>query len=294
MKTTDIVATPVAYKTVKVEGLDIFYREAGDPNKPTILLLHGFPTSSFMFRELIPRLAPDYHVVAPDYPGFGLSSAPLVTEWNYTFDHLYEVVDAFTQQLGLSHYSLYMQDYGGPIGFRLASRHPERVQALVIQNTNAYVNGLTDLALPLKTYGETGDPEIGEALRGLLKLDMTKTQWLHGASHPELVSPDNWLVVQPLLDRPGNEEIQLALFRDYSSNVASYPEWQDYLKKSQPPVLVTWGKNDPFFTTKNVDNLQRDVRNTEVHLLDGGHFALDEYPQEIADYMLAFLQKNVR
>ncbi len=285
---------PVQYKTTKVEGLDIFYREAGDPTNPSVLLLHGFPTSSFMFRELIPRLATHYHVVAPDYPGFGLSSAPPVTEWNYTFDHLYEVIHAFTHQLGMESYSLYMQDYGGPVGFRLASHHPAKVQALIIQNSNAYEEGLTEAALPLKTYGQTGDPKIGEALLELLTLKMTKFQFLEGAAHPERVSPDNWLVVQPLLDRPGNREIQLALFRNYSSNVANYPAWHEYLRKSQPPVLVTWGKNDPLFTTRNVDELQRDMHNIEVHLLDGGHFALDEYPGEIAAYMHAFLAKNIR
>ncbi len=298
LEVSDIIGAadsfPVQYKTTQIEGLDIFYREAGDPDNPTILLLHGFPTSSFMFRELIPLLALDYHVVAPDYPGFGLSSAPPASQWNYTFDHLYEVIHAFTHQLGLDSYSLYMQDYGGPVGFRLASRHPEKVQALIIQNSNAYEEGLTEAGLPLKTFGETGDPKVGAVLEEFLTLEMTRFQFLEGAAHPERVSPDNWLVVQPLLDRTGNKEIQMALFRDYASNVAAYPSWHEYLRRSQPPVLVTWGQNDPIFSTKNVDELQRDVHNIEVHLLDGGHFALDEYPGEIAAFMRAFLAKNIR
>lgn len=290
---TNKASTAVQYKTAQVEGLEIFYREAGNPSKPTLLLLHGFPTSSFMFRELIPRLAADFHVVAPDYPGFGLSSAPPASEWNYSFDHLYEVIHAFTHRLGLNSYSLYMQDYGGPVGFRLASRHPERVQALVIQNANLYEEGLTEAGQPIKLYGQTGDPVIGEQLAGMLTLEMTRFQFLHGAAHPERISPDNWLVVQPLLDRIGNREIQLALFKNYSSNIAAYPAWHEYLRASQPPILVMWGQNDPLFSTRNVEMLQRDVANIEVHLLDGGHFALDEYPDEIAGAMRAFLAKNV-
>lgn len=287
-------STAVRYKTAQIEGLEIFYREAGDPAQPTVLLLHGFPTSSFMFHELIPRLAADYHVVAPDYPGFGLSSAPPADEWDYTFDHLCEVTNAFTQRLNLTRYTLYMQDYGGPIGFRLASRHPERVQALVIQNANLYEEGLTEAGQPIKLYGQTGDPKIGEALASMLTLEMTKFQFTHGAAHPERISPDNWLVVQPLLDRPGNREIQLALFLNYSSNIAAYPVWHDYLRASQPPVLVVWGQNDPLFSTRNVELLQRDVRHIEAHLLDGGHFALEEYPDEVAAAMRGFLTKNVR
>ncbi len=292
MNTMKTNGEEVTYNTVKIDGLDIFYREAGDKNKPTILLLHGFPTSSFMFRNLIPALADKFHVVAPDYPGFGQSSMPKVDEFDYTFDNLTNVVEKFTNTIGLKKYSLYVQDYGGPVGFRLAVRNPDKMQALIIQNSNAYEEGLSEMAAPLRLYGETRDPKIAETLRGFLKLETTKFQYTDGAGNLNRVSPDTWTHDQALLDRAGNQEIQFALFADYSSNVKSYPAWHEYLRKNQPPMLVVWGKNDPFFTVKNIDGLRRDLKTVEVHLLDGGHFALEEYTKEIAGNIRNFFDKQ--
>lgn len=285
--------TQISYNTVKIDGLDIFYREGGDKTKPTILLLHGFPTSSFMFRNLIPQLADKYHLVAPDYPAFGQSSMPKLSEFEYTFENLTNVIDKFTQQLKLSKYSIYVQDYGSAVGFRLAVKHPERIEAIIVQNGNAYQNGLSETAAPLKIYGETGDEKIGEALKGFLKLEITKFQYLHGAKNPNLVSPDTWTLDQSLLDRQGNQEIQLALFKDYITNIRQYDDWHEYFRKNQPPTLVVWGKNDPFFTVDGVKNgFKKDLKNIEVHYLDGGHFALEEYPNEIAVYITNFLKQQ--
>ena len=284
--------TTVTYNTVKIDGLDIFYREAGDRSKPTILLLHGFPTSSFMFRNLIPRLADNFHVVAPDYPGFGQSSAPDVKRFNYTFDNLANVIDKFTLAVGLKRYAIYVQDYGSPVGFRLAVKNPEKISAIIEQNGNAYLEGLSEAAAPLRLYGETRDPKMAEALRGFLKPETTKFQYTHGAKNLNRISPDTWTHDQALLDRPGNADIQLALFADYSSNVKAYPVWHEYLRKNQPPTLVVWGRNDPFFTLKNIDGFRRDLKEPEIHLLDGGHFALEEYTDEIAQYIKQFFAKR--
>lgn len=287
--------SPVHYRTVKIDGLDIFYREAGDPAKPTILLLHGFPTSSHMFRDLIPKLSDDFHLIAPDYPGFGQSSMPKTDEFSYTFENLADLIDKFTVAVGASKYSLYVQDYGSPIGFRLAVKHPERVQGLIIQNGNAYESGLSDAAAFLKTYGETRDPKITEQLLGFLKLETTKFQYLQGAHDPSRISPDTWAYDQALLDRPGNSDIQIALFADYSSNVKSYPAWHEYFRKYQPPTLVVWGKNDPFFLVSGVENgYKNDLKNIEVHYFDGGHFVLEEFGGEIAPIIRDFLQKRTR
>ncbi len=284
--------TPVTYNTVKIDGLNIFYREAGDPSKPTILLLHGFPTSSHMFRNLTPALTDRFHLVAPDYPGFGQSSAPSVNEFKYTFDNLANVIDKFTNTIGLKQYSLYVQDYGSPVGFRLVLKNPGKVQALIVQNGNAYEEGLSEAAAPLKTFGENHDPKTGEALRGLLTLEATKFQYTQGAHHLNQISPDAWMHDQALLDRPGNAEIQLALFADYASNIKSYPVWHEYLRKHQPPTLIVWGRNDPFFTLKNIDGFRRDLKTVEVHLLDGGHFALEEYTDVIAEKISNFFARQ--
>lgn len=285
-------AARVTYNTAKIDNLEIFYREAGDSSKPTILLLHGFPTSSQMFRDLIPLLADKYHIVAPDYPGFGYSSAPAVKEFNYTFDNLANVIDKFTAAKGLKKYSIYVQDYGSPVGFRLALKNPEKIQAIIVQNGNAYEEGLTELSAPLRLYGETRDAKVEETLRGFLKLEGTKFQYTHGAKNLNRISPDAWTHPQALLDRPGNADIQLALFADYLSNIKSYPAWHEYLRKNQPPVLIVWGKNDPFFSVKNIDGFRRDVKNVEAHLLDGGHFALEEYADEIAGHIRSFFDKQ--
>ena len=284
--------TTVNYNTVKIDGLDIFYREAGDRSKPTVLLLHGFPTSSHMFRNLIPLLADKFHVVAPDYPGFGQSAAPSADEFNYTFDNLANIIQKFTIAIGLKRYAIYVQDYGSPVGFRLAVKAPERISAIIVQNGNAYLEGLSENAEPLKTYGLARDPKIEETVRGILKPEITKFQYLHGAKNPNRVSPDAWTLDQALLDRPGNTEIQLELFADYVSNIKAYPFWQEYLREHQPPTLVVWGKNDPYFTIKNIDGFRRDLKEPEVHILDGGHFALEEYTNEIAEYMKQFFAKR--
>ncbi len=283
----------VAYKTVKVDGLDIFYREAGPKNAPTLLLLHGFPASSHMFRNLIPALADRYHVVAPDYPGFGQSSMPKVGEFNYTFERLSQVVEGFTQALGLSHYSLYMMDYGAPVGFRLAARHPERVQALIIQNGNAYEEGLREFWDSFRTYWANPTAENEAPLRALLTLDVTRFQYVDGVREVSKVSPDTWTLDQAGLDRPGNKDIQIALFYDYRTNVPLYPTWQQYLRTYQPPTLVVWGKNDFIFPVQGATPFQRDLREVELHLLDTGHFALEEQLDVIAPLMRDFLKRHL-
>ncbi len=283
----------VLYKTVNVEGLDIFYREAGPADAPSVLLLHGFPTSSHMFRNLIPALADRYHVVAPDYPGFGNSSMPAVDEFEYTFDRLADIVEAFTEKLGLERYSLYMVDYGAPVGFRLATRHPERIRSLIIQNGNAYEEGLREFWKPLRAYWKDRSQENEKALRNLLTLEATRWQYTHGTRDPRAISPDNWNLDQRMLDRAGNQEIQLALFYDYGSNPPLYPSWQRYLRERQPPTLIVWGKNDQIFTVQGAHPFKRDLRDLEFHLFDTGHFALEEDGETIARLILSFLDRKV-
>jgi pimeloyl-ACP methyl ester carboxylesterase len=288
------LATTVFHRTVKIDGLDIFYREAGPPEAPTLLLLHGFPTSSHMFRNLIPALADKYHVVAPDYPGFGYSAAPSVDEFEYTFEQLANVVEKFTEKVGLNKYSLYVMDYGAPVGFRLAVKHPERVQTLIVQNGNAYDEGIDNpFWAPVKKYWADRSPENGEALRGLLTLEATKWQYTTGVRNAATISPDTWGHVQPLLDRPGNQEIQLALFHSYGSNPPLYPQWQAYFRQHQPPTLIVWGKNDQIFPAAGAHPYQRDLKNVELHLFDTGHFALEEDGDQIAKRIRVFLGKQV-
>lgn len=280
----------VRYRTVTVEGLDIFYREAGPQGAPTVLLLHGFPTSSHMFRNLIPALADRYRVIAPDYPGFGHSSAPPVDQFEYTFDHLAQVIEAFTDQLGLSRYALYIQDYGAPVGFRLATRHPERIAALIVQNGNAYDEGIdNEFWVPLKAYWADRSEANARPLRQAFTLEAIRGQYVDGVRDPEAISPDNWQVDFPLLNRPGVPEIQLALFHSYGSNVALYPQWQAYLRQQQPPTLIAWGRNDPIFPAAGAYPYQRDLRDVEFHLLDTGHFALEEDGPAIAGLIRSFL-----
>ncbi len=283
---------PTRYRTAKVEGLNIFYREAGAADAPTLLLLHGFPTSSHMFRNLIPALSDRYHVIAPDYPGYGQSSAPGVADFNYTFDHLANVVDGLVQQLGVRRYSLYVMDYGAPVGFRLAALHPERVQSLIIQNGNAYEEGLGDFWKPFRAYWGERSIANGEALRKLLVADATRWQYTNGARQVETISPDNWLVDQTLMDRPGNKDVQLALFYDYGSNPPLYPRWQEYFRRYQPPTLIVWGKNDLIFPAEGAYPYRRDLKNVDFHLLDTGHFALEEDGAAIAALIRDFLAKQ--
>ncbi len=288
-------AIKVLHKTVKVGDLDIFYREAGPKDAPTVLLLHGFPTSSQMFRNLIPALADQFHLVAPDYPGFGHSSMPTHDKFNYTFDNLANVIDEFTEKLGLTKYALYVQDYGAPVGYRLAVKHPERITAIVVQNGNAYAEGIdNEFWKALKAYWKEPDSkEKRDAIRGMVGYEATKWQYTHGVKDPELVSPDGPAHDQFLLDRKGNDEIQLDLFLSYGSNPPLYPAWQEYFRKYQPPVLIAWGKNDLIFPPAGAEPYKRDLKTIEYHLLDAGHFALETNVDEIARLMREFLGKHV-
>jgi pimeloyl-ACP methyl ester carboxylesterase len=286
-------ASTTSYHRVAIDDVEVFYREAGSRNAPTVVLLHGFPTSSHMFRNLIPKLADRYHVIAPDYPGYGNSSMPSVDEFEYTFDSMTNVVDKLLQNLNVDRYSLYLMDYGAPVGFRLAVRHPERVESLIIQNGNAYAEGLREFWKPLKAYWKNQTPENADALKGLLTIDATKWQYTHGVRNTDVISPDTWGHVQPLLDRDGNQEIQLAMFLDYGSNPGRYPEWQAYLRKHQPPTLIVWGQNDHIFPAEGAHPYKRDLRNLEFHLLDTGHFALEEDGDVIAKHIRGFLGRTV-
>jgi pimeloyl-ACP methyl ester carboxylesterase len=280
------------YKTAKVDGLDIFYREAGPRDAPAILLLHGFPTSSHMFRNLIMRLSDKFHLVAPDYPGYGNSSAPPVDAFDYSFDHMAEMVEKFMQQMQLDRFSMYLQDYGAPIGFRIAAKHPDWIEGLVIQNGNAYEEGLKDFWIPLKAYWQDRSKENEEALRKFLTIDATKWQYTHGVRNTEAISPDNWLIDQPLLDRPGNDKIQLQMIYSYGTNPPLYPQWQEYFRKHQPPTLIVWGKNDQIFPADGAHPYKRDLRDIDFHLLDTGHFALEEDNELIAKLISNFLKKR--
>lgn len=285
----------VTYHTVQVDGLKIFYREAGPKNAPTLVLLHGYPSSSHMFRNLIPALNDKYHVIAPDYPGFGYSDSPSPEQYAYTFDHLAETVDHFLDQQGIAKYSIYIQDYGSPVGFRLAMRHPDRVQAVISQNGNAYDEGLAPFwAEFLFPYWKDPNPTTEAKVRQILTPELTKFQYTQGFRNPENVSPDSYTFDQVMLDRPANDKIQLALFYDYRKNPPLYPVWHEYLRKYQPPVLAIWGKNDPVFLPAGAEAFAKDDPRTEVQLLDTGHFALEEDVALIAQSIRTFLGKNVK
>lgn len=289
------LARRVHYRTVSVDGVNIFYREAGPKDAPTILLLHGFPTSSHMFRNLIDDLSDTYHVIAPDYPGFGQSDMPSVDEFEYSFDNLARIIDGFTTELGLTRFAIYVQDYGAPIGFRIAAAHPDRITGLIIQNGNAYDEGLETFWDPIKAYwADPASPEHRENLTGLLNLEATKWQWTHGTQDPTTISPDTWTIDQALLDRPGNKEIQLRLFLSYGTNPPLYPEWQAYFRTHQPPALIVWGKNDFIFPASGAEPYKRDLKNLDFNLLDTGHFALEEMGHEIATRIRAFMADRVR
>jgi len=285
-------AEPVHYRHRTIEGVRIFYREAGPPEAPVVVLLHGFPTSSHMYRDLIPQLAVRYRVIAPDYPGYGFSDAPSPEAFRYSFDGLAEIMDAFLESVRADRYALYMQDFGGPVGFRIATRHPERVTALIIQNANAYEEGLSPAMDAARPAWRGRTPETEATLRGFLTAETTRFQFLHGVRDRGRISPDAWLHAQAGLDRPGNDEIQLALLHDYGSNPKLYPAWQSYLRARRPPTLVVWGRNDPFFTPSGALAYQRDVPEAEIHLLDTGHFALEEDGTVIGAYALDFLDRH--
>jgi pimeloyl-ACP methyl ester carboxylesterase len=288
------ISYPTQHKTVTVDGVEIFYREAGPKDAPTILLLHGFPTSSHMFRNLIPALSDRFHLVAPDYPGFGNSEQPAMEDFDYTFDRLAEIVDAFTEQIGLKTYSLYLMDYGAPVGYRLAAKHPERVEALIVQNGNAYDEGLRDFWIPIKKYWAERTDANAEPLKGFITPEGVEWQYTHGTRNKEVISPDNWNVDLRHLTREGNPSIQLALFHSYGSNPPLYPEWQEYFRTYQPPTLVVWGEHDYIFPADGAYPYQRDLENIEIHMLNTGHFALEEDGEVIADYIRDFMGRNVK
>jgi pimeloyl-ACP methyl ester carboxylesterase len=272
----------------------VFYREAGPADAPVVLLLHGFPTSSHQYRELIPRLAKQYRIIAPDLPGFGFTVVPEARKYVYTFDAIAHTMEAFVDALGLKRYALYVFDYGAPTGFRLAMWHPERVTAIVSQNGNAYEDGLGDTWSPIRKYWATPSAENREIVRkNVLTLEGTKFQYLEGAAHPETVAPESYMLDQALLERPGQTDIQLDLFLDYASNVKLYPAFHEYFRTSEPPLLAIWGKNDPFFIPPGAEAYKRDNPNATVQFLDTGHFALETHVDEIAAAMLEFLGRVV-
>ncbi|WP_020017199.1 alpha/beta fold hydrolase [Promicromonospora sukumoe] len=282
----------VHHRTTTIDGRTVFYREAGNPSNPVIVLLHGFPTSSFMFRHLIPALADSYYVIAPDHLGFGLSDAPSVDDYEYTFEHLTDTTDALLNQLGLDRYALYVQDYGAPIGWRLALRHPEAVTAIITQNGNAYEAGFVRAFWDgLFAYATTPDAETEPGVRAALSLESTKWQYLNGVEDPSVVSPDTWTHDQALLDRPGNDLVQLALFRDYPSNVALYPAVHEYFRSSQVPLLAVWGARDGIFAADGATAFAADLPDTEIHLLPSGHFALESHLDAITGYIRGFLAR---
>jgi pimeloyl-ACP methyl ester carboxylesterase len=280
------------HRFIQVNGLNLFYREAGDAAWPTILLLHGFPTSSHMFRNLIPRLGANYHVVAADLPGFGFSDSPPRSEFKYTFEHLARVIDAFTEKAGLKRFAIYIFDYGAPIGLRLALAHPERVSAIISQNGNAYEEGLSEGWNPIQNYWKEPTAANRAALRDFLKPEATKWQYTHGVADPSLIAPESYALDSSLLARPGNDEIQLDLFLDYASNVALYPKFQQYFRKHRPPLLAVWGQNDPFFLPAGAKAFVRDNPGAEVQFFDTGHFALETHANEIATAIQTFLDRT--
>jgi pimeloyl-ACP methyl ester carboxylesterase len=281
------------YKTAIVDGVSIFYREAGPADGPVVLLLHGFPTSSHMFRNLIPALADRYHVIAPDYPGFGGSAAPDHTQFAYTFAHYADLVDGLVEQLGAKRYAMYVMDYGAPVGYRLALKHPERVSALIVQNGNAYEEGLEAFWDPIKAYWADGSQAHRDALGFLVLPATTKFQYTDGVSDLTRIDPDNWLHDQVLLDRPGNKDIQLDLFHDYGSNVPLYPQFQAFFRERRPPTLIAWGKNDKIFPADGAGPYLRDLPNAELHLLDTGHFALEDKLDVMAPLIHNFLDRTL-
>jgi pimeloyl-ACP methyl ester carboxylesterase len=283
------------YHRALIDGLDVFYREAGPSTGPVIVLLHGFPSSSHMFRELIPRLATRFRVIAPDYVGFGYSAHPPADQFRYTFDNLTAIVERLLfSELGLSRFALYVQDYGSPVGFRIATRHPDAIDAIVIQNGNAYLEGISEAFAAFGPFWANRSPDTEKPIRALLTADFTRFQYMHGAGRPERVCPDAYVFDQIFLDRAGNDRVQLDLFHDYQSNVSLYPEWQEYFRRQRPRTLIVWGKNDPFFTEAGARAYLRDLPDAELHLLDGGHFVLEQEVEIAAELIHRFLGESER
>jgi pimeloyl-ACP methyl ester carboxylesterase len=291
METADQPIPRTSIHRVEADGVTVFYRQAGSPNSPVVLLLHGFPTSSFQYRDLIPRLADRCRVIAPDLPGFGFTEVPDQRRYKYSFDSLADTVVAFTDALQLKRYALYVFDYGAPVGFRLAMARPERVTAIVSQNGNAYEEGLGDAWDPIRKYWAAPTTENRDVIRkNILTLEGTRWQYTHGVTNPESVAPESYTLDWALLQRPGNNEIQLDLFLDYASNVKLYPKFQEYFRESKPPLLAIWGKNDPFFIPAGAEAFRKDLPEAKVQFLDTGHFALETHVEEIAVAMRDFLQ----
>lgn len=293
---TSSATPPMEYHTRQIDGLEIFYREAGHRSKPTILLLHGFPTSSHMFRNLMPALARDYHVIAPDYPGFGHSSMPDRKNFAYTFDHFAELVEKLINALGIDRYAIYVFDYGAPVGFRLFHKNPERITAIVSQNGNAYEEGIAGFWDPIKAYWKTHAESEREAIRWLTTIKATRWQYENGVPEDRkpMLAPDGWQHDQSLMDRPGNADIQLDIFYDYRTNLPLYPQWQQAFRTHRPALLAVWGKNDEIFVHPGATAFKRDLPDAEIHLLDTGHFALETHGEEIAGMIREFLARKLK
>ncbi len=283
------------YHTIEVDGLHIFYREAGDKNLPVLLLLHGFPASSFMFRQLLNDLSDRFHLIAPDYPGFGYSDAPSPKLFSYTFDKLADVIEAFTEQLGLKQYGLYMQDFGGPVGFRIAARNPEKISGLIVQNANAYDEGLPDSfwAPARALWSDPSEENFARIREAAMSKEALEWNYTHGVKDATKISPDSWVLQETLLGSPENKEIMLALLYDYRTNPGLYPRWQKYFRENQPPTLVVWGKNDIIFPGLGAYPYQRDLKDLDFNLLDTGHFALEEKGEEIAEHIRNFFSRTL-
>ena len=282
------------YANIEIEGLDIFYREAGKPGAPKLVLLHGFPSSSHQYRNLMPALAERFHVIAPDYPGFGNSAMPDPARFGYTFDHIAAVIESFLAKVGFTRFGLYVQDYGGPVGFRIVTRRPEWLEWLIIQNSNAYEVGFTSAWDGLRgAYWKERTADTERSLEGLFQRETIKQIYLHGHRRPELISPDNWNMDAHLLERPDARQVHLDLFYDYRTNVKLYPQWQEFLRKQQPKTVIFWGQDDIFFTKEGGEAYLEDLPQAELHRLDSGHFAVEDSSDTIAAGMIAFHQKKV-
>ena len=280
-----------SYRYQQIGDLNLFYREAGDPSKPTIVMLHGFPASSYMYRRLLLDLSDEFHLIALDYPGFGNSDFPSADDFQYTFANISQIIDLFLESLNLSSYTLMIQDYGAPIGFRIATAHPERVSGFIIQNGNAYEEGLSDGFADSRKFWQNRTPETEQPMRAMFTLESIRWQYTFGAKNPENISPDTWNLDYAKISRPGNHKAQLDLLHDYQTNIELYPEWQQYLRDNQPPLLITWGINDPFFPEPGAKAYLKDVKNAEYYAYDTGHFALEEEGIDIIEKIRGFMQR---